>query len=47
MSNLFAVIFAALIVAAVSVDHYLNQGLASLFLLRKAADFVEYLSFWR
>ncbi len=47
MSDRFAVIFAALIVAAFVLDHFLNQGIASLFLLRKAADFVEYLSFWR
>lgn len=47
MSNLFAVIFAALIVAAILLDHYLNQGVAVLFLLRKGADLVEYLSFWR
>ena len=47
MSDRFALIFAALVVAAVLLDHYLNQGAAVLFLLRKGADMVEYLSFWR
>jgi hypothetical protein len=40
-------ILLAAVLLAIAADSVLNQGAASLFLLRKLADFVEYLSFWR
>lgn len=47
MSDRFALLFAAVILAAVLADFGLNGGAATLFLLRKLAEFVEYLAFWR
>lgn len=40
-------ILLAAVILLIAADFLLNQGAASLFLLRKLADFVEYLSFWR
>lgn len=47
MSDRLAIIFAALIALAIGLDVMLNQSFATMFMLRKTADFVEYLSFWR
>lgn len=47
MSDRLAIIFAAVIGLAILADVMLNQSTATLFMLRKTADFVEYLSFWR
>jgi hypothetical protein len=38
---------AGLIALAILADVTLNSSMALLFLMRKLADFVEYLSFWR
>ena len=42
----FLMLYAA-VAALIAADTFLNHGAALLFLLRKLADFVEYLSFWR
>jgi hypothetical protein len=47
MSNRLALTLGALIVAALLADLGLNGGAASLFLMRKLVDLVDYLSFWR
>tara|TARA_R110002096_G_scaffold13722_20_gene48364 strand:+ start:4724 stop:4867 length:144 start_codon:yes stop_codon:yes gene_type:complete len=47
MSNRLAIILGLVILAAVALDIVLNDNQASLFLLRKFATFIEYLSFWR
>jgi hypothetical protein len=36
-----------IIVAALAADFLLNQGLATMFLLRKLEDLIIYVSFWR
>lgn len=40
-------ILLAAVILLIAADSLLNHSAASLFLLRKLADFVEYLSFWR
>lgn len=47
MSDRIAYVFAALIGAAILADVALNDSAALVFLLRKLAGLVEYLSFWR
>lgn len=47
MPTRFALSIAAVVVAAILADLALNGGAASLFLVRKLFDLVEYLSFWR
>jgi hypothetical protein len=47
MTNNLAVWLGLAIFAAVLGDMFLNGGTALLFLLRKFAEFIEYLSFWR
>jgi hypothetical protein len=40
-------VVAALIAAALAADALLNDGVATLFLIRKLFQLVEYLAFWR
>ncbi len=47
MSLRVDLILLAAFIVLIAADTILNHGSASLFLLRKLADFVEYLSFWR
>ncbi|MGL5008368.1 MAG: hypothetical protein ACRC6I_00685 [Paracoccaceae bacterium] len=47
MTNRSAIILASVIVLALIIDRILNSGDATLFLLRKMFDLVEYLAFWR
>ena len=47
MTDRIAFVLAAVIIAAILGDITLNDGAALVFALRKLADFVEYLSFWR
>ncbi|SEM84404.1 hypothetical protein SAMN05216227_100392 [Pseudorhodobacter antarcticus] len=47
MTNTLAIWLGFVIVAAVLADIILNSGGALLFLLRRFAVFIEYLSFWR
>jgi len=47
VTDRIALVLAAGIVAAILGDIALNDSAVLLFALRKLADFVEYLSFWR
>lgn len=47
MTDRLALILGGLLVALIACDLALNGGGALLFLLRKFADLVEWLSFWR
>ena len=47
MTDRIAIVLVAVIVAAILGDVALNESAALVFALRKLADFVEYLSFWR
>lgn len=47
MPTRFALSIAGVVVLAVIADIVLNGGEATLFLVRKLFDLVEYLSFWR
>ena len=47
MTNRIALGLAALIALAFVADHFGNSDLASLFLLRKLADLLEWVAFWR
>lgn len=47
MTNRIAIVLALLIAAGVAVDLVLRDGAGSLFLLRKLADLVEWVAFWR
>ncbi len=47
MTDRIAFALAGLILAAILADVLANQGAASFFLMRKLADLVEYLAFWR
>ena len=47
MTNRLAVIFAIVIIAALVADRILNDGVATMFLLRKGMDLINTLVFWR
>ena len=47
MTDRIALVLASLIIAAILADFFLNGSTAMLFLLRKLADMIEYLSIWR
>ncbi len=47
MTDRIALILASVIIAAILADVYQNDSHALLFLLRKMADLIEYISFWR
>lgn len=47
MTNKLAIWLGLALVVVVVADIFLNQGAALLFLLRKFAVFIEFLSFWR
>jgi hypothetical protein len=47
MTDRIAISLGLLILAAIGWDLLANDSRAFLFLLRKFADFIEYLSFWR
>lgn len=47
MTNRLAIIFAVLIVGAILSDLIFNGGAASLFLLRKMMDLIDWMAFWR
>jgi hypothetical protein len=47
MTDRLAIILGLLIFAAVGLDILANDGRALMFALRKFADFIEYVSFWR
>lgn len=47
MTNKSAILLAGVIILALIVDRLLNDGTATLFMLRKLAGLVEYFAFWR
>lgn len=47
MSNRIAIIIAGVIVLALVTDRIFNTGDATMFLIRKIVDLIEYLAFWR
>lgn len=47
MTDRIALVLALLIAAAIGADVVLNGGQASLFLLRKLGDLVQYAMIWR
>ncbi|WP_199743687.1 hypothetical protein [Pseudorhodobacter sp. E13] len=47
MTDKLAIWLGLAVLAAIVGDIFLNHGAALLFLLRKFAVFIEYLSFWR
>lgn len=47
MSDRNAVILGAVVIGALLLDMALNGGAASFFLVRKLADFIYFVSFWR
>ncbi|MBL4917823.1 hypothetical protein [Szabonella alba] len=47
MTDRIALGLGLLIVLAIGLDITVNDGAALLFLMRKFADLLEYLSFWR
>ncbi len=47
MTNTLAIILAGTILTGLILDQLLNTGTATMFLLRKLFDFIEYLAFWR
>ncbi|WP_029375186.1 hypothetical protein [Oceanicola sp. S124] len=47
MTNRIAIILGAIIVALLVLDNIAGSGENTLFLMRKFADFVEWLAFWR
>ena len=47
MSNLTNLILGGLVLAFIAIDVLIVHSGATLFLLRKLTDLVEYLAFWR
>ncbi|MDP2737409.1 MAG: hypothetical protein Q8O82_01540 [Pseudorhodobacter sp.] len=47
MTDRIALILAACVIAAITLDVMASGGMASMFAARKFADMLEYLSFWR
>jgi hypothetical protein len=47
LTDRLALIIGGVILAAIALDLVANGGAALLFLLRKFADMVEWLAFWR
>lgn len=47
VTDRIALILAACVIAAITLDLSANGGMASMFIARKFADMLEYLVFWR
>ena len=47
MTNRIALVLATLITAALFADLFTYHGATTLFLLRKLADLVDWVAFWR
>ncbi len=47
MTNKTAIILAGVIILALLLDLVLNDGIATMFLVRKMIDLIEYVAFWR
>ncbi|WP_204362765.1 hypothetical protein [Litorivita pollutaquae] len=47
MTNKIAIGLGLSILGLIALDHFLADGFNTLFLLRKLADLIEWLAFWR
>ncbi|MEM9854130.1 MAG: glyceraldehyde-3-phosphate dehydrogenase [Pseudomonadota bacterium] len=47
MTNRLALILVALLIGAYFIDSALNEGAATLFLIRRLVDLFEWMAFWR
>jgi hypothetical protein len=47
VTDRLAIIIGALVIGALLLDLALNRGAASFFLIRKLADLIYFVSFWR
>ena len=47
MTNQLAIILGLLILGLIGLDFFINGGTSNLFLLRKMAELIEWLAFWR
>lgn len=47
MTDRIAIVIGALVIGALLLDLALNGGHASFFLIRKLADLIYFVSFWR
>ena len=47
MTDRLAIVLGLVIVAAIAADLIANSGQALMFLLKKFADMVEWMAFWR
>ncbi|MEM1151067.1 MAG: hypothetical protein AAGI03_10990 [Pseudomonadota bacterium] len=47
MTNQLAIILGALVIIALILDAVLNGSSASLFLIKKLTDLIEWMAFWR
>ena len=47
MTNQIAIILGLLVLGLLGLDFFLYDGAALVYLLKKLADMIEYLAFWR
>jgi hypothetical protein len=47
MTNTIALYLGIVILAALGLDLFVNDGQALVFLMRKLVGFIEYVAFWR
>ncbi len=47
MTNQIALVLACVILTAILADVALNGGIASVFMLKKLMNLIEYVEFWR
>ncbi|MCH2077675.1 MAG: hypothetical protein MK180_12505 [Rhodobacteraceae bacterium] len=47
MTNRLAIILGIMIVTALLADGFLNDGAATLFLMKRFLDLIEWVAFWR
>ena len=47
MTNQIAISLGVLILVGMGVDMFMNEGEGLLFLMRKLAELIEWLAFWR
>jgi hypothetical protein len=47
MTNTIALYLGIVILGAIGLDLFLNDGQAVIFLTRKLVDLIEYMAFWR
>ncbi len=47
MTNQIAIVLGLMILAAIGLDHYANDGAYLIFLAKKGLDLIEWMAFWR